>query len=295
MTSEALLHHVVDARYAHLFSAGGFDVYLTKHLLLLWIASALILAAGVLAARARVAAGVSGAPGLLSGAVEAMVTGLRDELLAPILGEDLARRHLPFFLTLTLLILASNLLGLVPSLPVASIPTNTDPQTGQALYLPIWEGATATGNFSIDLGLASIVFVYGLSVSFRRLGPWGYVKQWAPHGVPILLVPMLWVIEWAGMLIKHAVLAVRLTANMVAGHLVLFAILGMVLIFRTMIPNDAGWLLAGLGPILLALGIDLLELLVAFIQTGVFVILSAIFFGMTVVPHGGDHPEGAHH
>lgn len=267
MSSEDLLHHVVDAHYLPLFTVGGVTFFLTKQLLMLWIAAAATAAIGLLAARGR---------GRVATAVEALVVGLRDEILAPAMGEEKARAHLPFFLTLTSLILTANILGLVPSVP------------------GLYEGATATGNFSINLGLASIVFLYGVGCSIRYLGPAGYLKQWAPHGVPLLLVPVLWVIEWAGMLIKHAVLAIRLTANMVAGHLVLFAILGMIIILKGMIPSPPAHMAVSAGPVLLALGIYLLEVLVAFIQTGVFVILSAIFFGMTVVPHGGDHHDEEH-
>ena len=87
------------------------------------------------------------------------------------------------------------------------------------------------------------------------------------------------------MLMKHIVLAIRLTANMMAGHLVLFATLGIIAIIIEKISSVPAQLLLSIGPILLALAIFLLELLVAFIQTAIFAILSAIFFGMAVNPH----------
>jgi len=87
---------------------------------------------------------------------------------------------------------------------------------------------------------------------------------------------MIWLIEVFGMFVKHFVLAIRLFANMFAGHLVLAVFVGLIGVF--------GWVTSvAVGPGML--GVSVLELLVAFIQAYVFTFLSALFIGAAVHPH----------
>lgn len=263
MTSEELLHHITNQPFGPILPLAGLPFQLSQHLLMLWIASLVAILLVAAAARQRRAGG-----GRLAAAAELYILAVRDGVVMPALGEHYGPKYLKFFLSISLLILVSNLLGLIPAVHVT-----------EHFVL----GGTATGNFWVNLGLASLTYVFGVFCAIREHGLGGYVKSFLPHGIPLVLAPLIWVIEFAGIIIKHGVLAIRLTANMIAGHLVIFAILGMIVILGEMMPS-LKYLIAA-GPILLALAIFMLEVLVAFIQTAVFTILSAIFFGMAVNPH----------
>jgi F-type H+-transporting ATPase subunit a len=102
-----------------------------------------------------------------------------------------------------------------------------------------------------------------------------------PKPVAVFLIPMIFVIEIFGLLVKHFVLAVRLLANMIGGHVVLAVLLA----FITM--TASSFLFWGVMPasVLGATLLSLLELLVAFIQAYIFAFLTALFIGMAVHPH----------
>jgi F-type H+-transporting ATPase subunit a len=134
--------------------------------------------------------------------------------------------------------------------------------------------------------LAMITFATVVGAGMAKMGVVGFFKSQVPHmdlpgPLAVLLVPMIFVIEMMGLLIKHFVLAVRLLANMMAGHLVLAVIVAF-------IAASAGsmtfW---GVMPasVLGATALNLLELFVAFLQAYIFTFLSALFIGMAVHPH----------
>jgi F-type H+-transporting ATPase subunit a len=265
MSTADLLHHVLDQEIASLFHVGALHFRLTQHLMMLCVAGLIVLVTANLAARTRLA----GRSSRLATAMESIVVVIRDQIVFPAMGEHYGRKYLSFFLTLAALILTSNLLGLIPVIHIGHFPI----------------GGSATGNFWLNLALATTVYVFGVFCAVREHGVGAYLHSFLPHGVPIVLAPLIWFIEWAGMAMKHIVLAIRLTANMMAGHLVLFAILGMIVIILNKVAFVPAQLVLSVGPVVLALAIYCLELLVAFIQAAIFVILSAIFFGMAVNPH----------
>ena len=142
-------------------------------------------------------------------------------------------------------------------------------------------------NLETSIGMsAAVTFVTGLVVGSMRFGIVGYWKNQVPKmGLPVALaipiVPMLFAIEVLGLFIKHAVLGVRLLANMVAGHLVLLAIMGLAVAAA----GTSTWpLTAGISVVGSAL-FSLLELFVAFLQAYVFTFLSALFIGAAVHHH----------
>ncbi len=197
--------------------------------------------------------------------LEAGCTYVRDEIARPSIGSKDADRFLPFLWTVFFFVLTMNLIGMVPGL------------------------GAATGSISITASLALVVFGLVLYTGMKKLGGVGFWKAQAPHikidGVlaPLqyVLVPMIWAIEVFGLFVKHLVLAVRLFANMFAGHLVLAVFVA----FIGVTWNTAlSW---GVVPAVFgsALGINLLELLVAFIQAYVFTFLSALFIGAAIHPH----------
>jgi F-type H+-transporting ATPase subunit a len=192
---------------------------------------------------------------------EAMILFIRDQVALPAIGGHGADQFLPFLWTVFFFILFNNLLGLVPGL------------------------ASATGNINVTGVLAVMTLVTVVGAGMRELGATGFWIGIVPHmDVPIyikiFLWPLMFVIEVAGLLIRHVVLAVRLFANMFAGHVVLAVILGFILTAtgKLFLPVAVS---AVIGVILLSL----LELLVAFLQAYIFTFLSALFIGSAVHPH----------
>jgi F-type H+-transporting ATPase subunit a len=157
----------------------------------------------------------------------------------------------------------------------------------------VFFGGTATASIAVTAGLATLSFFAILYQGFRDLGPKGFFEHMAGgkellYG-PLMLklvVPIMLVVEILGLFIKPAALAIRLFANMVAGHTLLATLLG----FGAMALNAKGWGLAApisVVSIVAAVAISVLELFVAFLQAFVFMFLTAVFIGM--MSHHGDH------
>jgi F-type H+-transporting ATPase subunit a len=193
---------------------------------------------------------------------EAMLLFIRDDVARPSIGGHGADRFLPYLWTAFFFVLFNNLLGMLPG------------------------GSSATGNVNVTAVLALMTLVVVIAAGTREMGVAGFWISIVPHmDVPKAMKPALWglmfVIEVAGLLIKHIVLAIRLFANMFAGHVVLSVILGFILManswgaFSVVMPASI------VGVILLSL----LELFVAFLQAYIFVFLSAIFIGNALHPH----------
>jgi F-type H+-transporting ATPase subunit a len=229
---------------------GPFKLEFTKHMAAFTIAAMLFFAISMLVAR-RVLAGIQGnhAPrGKLANAVEAIVVYVRDEVVKPVGGEHLMH-YTPLFINFFMLILICNFLGMVP------------------------EFGSATGNFAITTALALTVYALIWILGIAHNG-FGYILHLVPPGTPLWLWPLMFVLELLGPVIKCFVLAVRLFANMIAGHLVVANLLSL--------GKIAGWLMF-LG-VPLALGVSMLEVLVCVLQAYVFTLLAVIFIGSAVHP-----------
>jgi F-type H+-transporting ATPase subunit a len=202
------------------------------------------------------------AKGRLWNMFEAFLLFIRDEVARPAIGHHDADRFVPLLWTIFMFVLGCNLLGMLP-----------------------WLGAP-TASFSVTLALAAVTFATVIVAGSIRFGLLGFWKNQVPHmGLPMVLaipiVPMLFLIEVLGLMIKHAVLGIRLLANMVAGHLVLLAIMGLAVAAA----NSSMWgLTAGISVVGSAL-FSLLELFVAFLQAYVFTFLSALFIGAAIHHH----------
>lgn len=225
----------------------------------------LLVAGGILWAFSRLAKKVeNGRPahGKLWNLFETFLLFIRDEIARPAIGKHDADKFVPLLWTIFLFVLGCNLLGMLP-----------------------WLGAP-TGSFSVTMGLALVTFATVLVAGSIRFGVVGFWKNQVPSmGLPLPLaipiVPMLFLIEVLGLFIKHAVLGVRLLANMVAGHLVLLAIMGLAIAAAG---SGAFAITAPISIIGSAL-FSLLELFVAFLQAYVFTFLSALFIGSAVHHH----------
>jgi F-type H+-transporting ATPase subunit a len=147
--------------------------------------------------------------------------------------------------------------------------------------------ASATGNINVTMVLAVMTLIVVVRAGMKESGAVGFWISIVPHmDLPWWLKPPMWilmfVVEIAGLLIRHFVLAMRLFANMFAGHVVLAVILGFI------VTVWGNWTLLGVvmpasiaGVILLSL----LEIFVALLQAYIFTFLSAIFIGAAVHPH----------
>lgn len=202
------------------------------------------------------------AKGKLWNMLEAFLLFVRDDIARPAIGKHDADKFVPLLWTIFVFVLACNLLGMIP-----------------------WVGAP-TGSFSVTIGLALVTFATVLVAGSIRFGVVGFWKNQVPSmGLPLPLaipiVPMLFCIEVLGLFIKHAVLGIRLVANMVAGHLVLLAIMGLAVAAA----SSSSWpITAGISVVGSAL-FSCLELFVAFLQAYVFTFLSALFIGAAVHHH----------
>ena len=196
-------------------------------------------------------------------AFESLLTFVRDKIARPNLGEHDGDKFTPFLWTMFLFILFCNLLGMFPLL------------------------GSPTASFYTTLGLAIISFCMLHGAAIVKMGGWHYVQSLWPHidvpKVGWLFSLFIFVIEVLGTFIKSGVLAVRLFANMFAGHLVLAMIL--LFIFQVgQMGNPLLWGTVTAASILGQVGLSLLELFVAFLQAYVFTFLTALFMGMSLHP-----------
>jgi F-type H+-transporting ATPase subunit a len=194
--------------------------------------------------------------------LEAMLLYFRDKVARPCIGHHDGDKFVPFLWTIFFFVLGCNLFGMIP-----------------------WMGSP-TASLSVTATLALITFLVVIVSGMKKLGAVGFWKAQVPHmDVPgplkIVLIPMIFVIEVFGLLVKHGVLAVRLLANMMGGHVVLAVILA----FIAASAQSLWWWGVMPASVLGATALSMLELFVAFLQAFIFTFLSALFIGMAVHPH----------
>ena len=199
--------------------------------------------------------GVKTAPRGLQNTIETVVNFIRDEVAKPNLGHK-SDRYLPYLLTLFFFILILNIFGLIPGT------------------------ANVTGNITFTFVLSIISFVVILFSTNRHY--WMHIiNPPVPIGVKIILIP----VEILGIFTKPFALMIRLFANMVAGHILIICLISLIFILGAL-NQYVGW---GFAPFSLAftIFIYLIEILVAFLQAFIFVMLTAVFIGQAF--------EGEHH
>ncbi|HEY2378453.1 MAG TPA: F0F1 ATP synthase subunit A [Gemmatimonadaceae bacterium] len=230
----------------------------TKHVVWLLIAAICVALVVGFAARAHVRSTQRiGRPRGFAAGLEAVMLYLRKDVFLPVLGGHGGERYIPFVLSLFFFILFCNLFGLVPY------------------------GSTPTGNISVTATLAIITFIVVEIAGMKALGR-DYISTilYWPHDMPIYLRLPLSVImtpvEIIGKFTKPFALTIRLFANMIAGHVIILALIGLIFLF--------GWFIA-IAAVPMALFIMFLEILVAFIQAFVFSLLAAVFIGQIRAAH----------
>lgn len=230
-----------------------FDLSPTRHLLFMVAAALLCILLLVPVARAMSGRDPAKAPRGFVNAMEALILYFRDEVVRPNIGKG-ADGFTPFILTIFFFIWFMNLLGLTPL------------------------GVTATANLSVTAALAIIAFIVTEVSGFLKLGPAGYARTifFVPAGLPVALRPVMLLImtpvEFLGKLTKPFALAVRLFANMMAGHTLVLAVLGLIFVYQ-------GWGIAT-GSVVIVSVIMILEIFVATLQAYIFAMLTSVFIGL---------------
>ncbi len=255
------------------------DVSITSNVFFLLFASIILF---VVLRISAMSAKKSLVPKGIRNVVEVLIVFVRDDVIAPNLSEPYATSLLPYFLTVFFFIMTVNLVGLLP-----------------------W-GHTATGSINVTVALALCTFVVTQIVGIRAMG----VKAFFKHllaGVPemelalgmkLFLLLIMFVIEFIGLFTKPVALAIRLFANMTAGHIITVSLIGLTFLFHSF------WVGAFVS-VPFSLFVFLLEIFVALLQAYIFTTLSAVFIGMMAHSEheehneaheaaNGDHPVAAH-
>ncbi len=237
-----------------------FDMGLTKHIFFMIVAAVLLCVVLIWTARVHVrSTKKAGSPKGFAAGLEAVILYLRNEIFIPVLGGHGGERYVPFVLTLFFFILVCNLFGLIPY------------------------GSTPTGNIAVTATLAIITFVVIEAAGIKALGPayLGTIVYW-PKGHPALklMTIIMTPVEIVGKFTKPFALTIRLFANMIAGHVIILALIGLIFMM-------VGWIVFALAPLalIMALFIMVLEILVAFIQAFIFSLLAAVFIGQIRTAH----------
>jgi len=235
-----------------------YDVSITKNVLSMLIGVVILLWVLLKAGKKYTTHGASKAPSGFQNFIEVVVVFIRDEVAKPCLGRHY-KKYLPLLLTIFFFIWINNLLGLLPG------------------------GANFTGNIAATSCLALLSFIVILANSKKHF----WMHLFNPPGVPGWMKPMLVLIEIISLFIKPMALMIRLFANIMAGHIVILALICMVFIFA----GINAYIGAGFVPVSIAFAIFmfLLELLVGAIQAFIFCNLTAVFIGQSI-----EDPHEAH-
>lgn len=214
---------------------------------------------------------------------EAIMMYIRNDVAKPLLGDD-TDRFMPFLWTTFFFILILNLLGLIPFDAIQNVLFNRNPSADGHGFHAIY--GTATSNFYVTAVLALVVFSV---VQYQGIKSNGF-KGWLHHflgGAPVWLAPIMIPVEFLGMIIKPFALAVRLAANMTAGHILLAVLAGFVPLAFTNIGTGGGYAI-GFVTVVASVLIMVLELFVAVLQAYLFVFLSSLFISQMITHHHDD-------
>jgi F-type H+-transporting ATPase subunit a len=234
---------------------GSFTIDLspTRQTVIMMVVAVLMLAIFIPLAAALRKKRKERAPSGFANAMEALVVYFRDEVVRANIGHG-ADAFTPFILTIFFFILGMNLIGLTPL------------------------GITPTANVSVTAALAIVSFIVIEIAGFVSLGPVGYAKTifYLPKGLPVLMRPImlgiLTPVELIGKVAKPFALAVRLLANMTAGHTLILLLMGAIFVLQSYLVGVA---VVGMASVLM-----ILELFVACLQAYIFAMLTSVFIGL---------------
>ncbi len=236
---------------------GGYDLSFTNSSL--WMVITLVVLWGFMFL------GMKGdlVPGRWQAAVESFTGFVKNMLLSNIGSEG--TKFLPYVFSLFMFILVANILGLAP-----------------IGLVPGWHPFTITSHLTVTGVLAIISFALVLIVGFGRHG-FHFFSLFVPHGTPVVMIPLIFVVELMSFLVRPFSLGLRLFVAMTAGHILLKVLASFVI---TGVNSGAGYAaIVSLPSFALMIGITLLELLVAAIQAYVFALLTSVYLNDAVNLH----------
>lgn len=254
--SDWILHHSLDSHYLDFepfitiplphIEIFGIDLSITKHLVYMWFAAVLLFVVLLYVAKQYKKKRV---PTGFASMTEVIITFVRDDIAKPTIHKGY-ENFVPYLLSAFFFILLLNLFSLIPY------------------------GTAVTGNISVTATLAVFTFIVTQLGGIKNNGFTGYFKGLIPHGIPAWLLPIMIIVELLGLFTKPFALAVRLFANMLAGKIIIYSLIGLIFIIHAyfVVPVSVAF----------ALFIFLLKLLVSLIQAYIFTMLSSLFIGMAV-------------
>lgn len=255
-SSDWIMHHVMDGNYLDFSPFGkiylphielfGIDISITRHVVIMWLGAVLL---GLVFFNVAKSYKKSLVPKGSANFWEVFIIFVRDEIAKPTIGKGY-EGFLPYLLTAFFFILFGNFLGLIPF------------------------SATFTSNIAVTSVLAIFSFMVIQIGGIRNNGVFGYFKGLIPHGVPVFLLPIMLIVEVLGLFTKPFALAIRLFANLTAGHIVIYALISLIFVMQSYLISPVS--------IGMALFIYSLEILVALLQAYIFTMLSSLFIGMAV-------------
>ena len=266
-----ILHHVADSK--------SIDIYglaISKHVIMLLISAVVTCIISIMGTQ-KYRKNINAMPSGLSQVFEILIDFINKEIVIPNIGKNYTKTWTPVAMTFFVFILTCNLLGLIPFFEFITIGGGG--------------GSTATGNFGMTLGLATITFFSIIIAGIKKHGFIGHWKNMVPSGVPAPVLIILIPIEIIGMFVKPFALIMRLGANMTAGHIGMVAIFALPIILGNGVNVYLGvadslsytiGFFAGFIAVLLNVGIYGLELIVSLVQAYVFTLLSCVFIGMAI-------------
>ena len=266
-----ILHHVADSK-----SVDFYGISISKHIIMLLISAVVTLIISIIATQ-KYRKNINAKPAGLSQIFEILIDFINKEIVIPNIGKNYTQTWTPVAMTFFVFILTCNLLGLIPFFEFIKIGGGG--------------GSTATGNFGVTLGLATITFFSIIVAGVKKHGFVGHWKNMVPSGVPAPVLIILIPIEIIGMFVKPFALIMRLGANMTAGHIGMVAIFALPIILGNGVNVYLGaaetlsysvGFFAGVIAVLLNTAIYGLEIIVSLVQAYVFTLLSCVFIGMAI-------------
>jgi F-type H+-transporting ATPase subunit a len=227
------------------------DFSITKNVFMMFLAVVILLVVFLSLAKSYKKVGVSEPKGL-QGFLEPLIVFVEEDIAQPNIEGEQYKKFMPYLLTVFFFILIHNLMGMIPFFPF---------------------GANVTGNISVTMVLA--VFTLLLTNLNGNKAYWRHI--FAPPGVPRWLLPIMIPVELLGIITKPFALMIRLFANITAGHIIVLSLVSLIFIFKSVFMS--------VPSLVMVIFMDMIEILVAFLQAYIFTLLSALFIGLAVPQH----------
>lgn len=227
------------------------DFSITKNVSMMFLAVVILLLVFITLARSYKKVGVNEPKGM-QGFLEPLIVFVEEDIAVPNIGQEKYEKFMPYLLTVFFFILIHNLMGLIPFFPF---------------------GANVTGNIAVTMVLAIFTFLItnlnGNKVYWRHI--------FALPGIPKWLLPLMIPVELIGIITKPFALMVRLFANITAGHIIVLSLVSLIFIFKSVFMS--------VPSLVMVIFMDMIEILVAFLQAYIFTLLSALFIGLAMPEH----------